>query len=45
MNKPTYVQDYQAIVNVLNKYNDGLQASRQQHHETGLQRTGNNVQR
>lgn len=23
MNKPTYVQDYQAIVAVLNKYNDG----------------------
>ena len=23
MNKPTYVQDYQAIVNVLNKYNQG----------------------
>lgn len=23
MNKPTYVQDYQAIVEVLNKYNEG----------------------
>ena len=23
MNKPTFVQDYQAIVTVLNKYNDG----------------------
>lgn len=23
MNKPTYVQDYKAIVTVLNKYNDG----------------------
>lgn len=23
MNKPTYVQDYQAIVDVLNHYNEG----------------------
>lgn len=28
MNKPTYVQDYQAIVEVLNKYNEGCKQAK-----------------
>ncbi|NHZ88022.1 nuclear transport factor 2 family protein [Massilia sp. CCM 8733] len=28
MNKPTYVQDYQAIVDVLNKYNEGCKQAK-----------------
>ena len=28
MNKPTYVQDYQAVVEVLNKYNEGCKQAK-----------------